>query len=64
MSYFLRRLPLSRLLLLCAVLIGVGVGATALATALGVGPTPPPKPLPDAVHDALTAGAGGHPSKA
>ncbi len=55
MSYFLRRLPISRLLLLCGVLIGVGVGATALATALGVGPTPPPKPLPDAVHDALTA---------
>ena len=63
MSYFLRRLPLSRLLLLCCVLIGVGVGATALATALGVGPTPPPKPLADAVHDALT-GAGGIPSKA
>jgi outer membrane lipoprotein-sorting protein len=60
MSYFLRRLPLPRLLLLCGVLIGVGVGATALATALGVGPTPPPKPLPDAVHDALTAGAGGN----
>ncbi len=60
MSYFLRRLPLSRLLLLCAVLVGVGVGATALATALGVGPTPPPKPLPDAVHDALTAGASGN----
>ncbi len=55
MSYFLRRLPLSRLLLLCAVLVGVGIGATALATALGVGPTPAPKPLPDAVHDALTA---------
>ncbi len=55
MSYFLRRLSLSRLLLSCAVLIGVGVGATALATALGVGPTPPPKALPDAVHDALTA---------
>ena len=53
MSYFLRRLPLSRLLLLCGVLIGVGIGATALATALGVGPTPPPKPLADAVHDAL-----------
>ncbi len=60
MSYFLRRLPLSRLLLLCGVLVGVGIGATALATALGVGPTPPPKPLPDAVHDALTAGAGGN----
>jgi outer membrane lipoprotein-sorting protein len=60
MSYFLRRLPLSRLLLLCTVLVGVGIGATALATALGVGPTPPPKPLPDAVHDALSAGAGGN----
>jgi outer membrane lipoprotein-sorting protein len=59
-SYFLRRLPLSRLLLLCGVLVAVGIGATALATALGVGPTPPPKPLPDAVHDALTAGAGGN----
>ncbi len=55
MSHFLRRLPLSRLLLLCGVLIGVGVGATALATALGVGPTPTPRPLPNAVHDALTA---------
>ncbi|MGA2164505.1 MAG: hypothetical protein ABSH36_08540, partial [Solirubrobacteraceae bacterium] len=41
-------------------LVGVGIGATALATALGVGPTPPPKPLPDAIHDALTAGAGGN----
>lgn len=59
MSYFLRRLPLSRLLLLCAVLVAVGIGATALATALGVGPTPPPKPLAEAVHDALTTGAGG-----
>jgi outer membrane lipoprotein-sorting protein len=60
MSYFLRRLPLSRLLLLCGVLVGVGVSATALATALGTGPTPPPKPLADAIHDALTAGAGGN----
>ncbi len=55
MSYLLRRLPLSRLLLLCGVLVAVGVGATALASALSVGPTPPPKPLADAVHDALTA---------
>jgi outer membrane lipoprotein-sorting protein len=55
MSNFLRRLPLSRLLLLCGVLIAVGIGATALATALGVGPTPPPKPLADALHDALAA---------
>ncbi len=57
MSNFLRRLPLSRLLLLCGVLIAVGVGATALAAALGVGPTPPPKPLAEAVHDALAAPA-------
>jgi outer membrane lipoprotein-sorting protein len=55
MSYFLRRLPLTRLLVLCGALVGVGVGATALASALGVGPTPAPKPLAEAVHDALTA---------
>jgi hypothetical protein len=54
-SNFLRRVPLSRLLLLCAVVVAVGVGASALAAALGAGPTPPPKPLADAVHDALTA---------
>jgi outer membrane lipoprotein-sorting protein len=54
-SNLLRRLPLSRLLLLCGVIVAVGVGATALASALSVGPTPPPKPLADAVHDALTA---------
>jgi outer membrane lipoprotein-sorting protein len=58
MSNFLRRLALSRLLLLCGVLIGVGIGATALATALGVGPAPPPKPLAQAVHDALSQAAG------
>jgi len=57
MSNFLRRLPLSRLLLLCGVLVGVGIGATALADALGLGPTPPPKPLADAVHGALSAQA-------
>lgn len=51
----LRRLPLSRLLLLCGVVVTVGIGATALAMALGAGPTPPPKPLADAVHAALTA---------
>ncbi len=53
----LRRLPLSRLLLLCALVVAIGVSATALAFALGSGPTPPPKPLPEAVHDALTAPA-------
>jgi outer membrane lipoprotein-sorting protein len=51
----LRRLPLSRLLLLCGVVVVVGIGATALALAIGTGPTPPPKPLADAVHDALSA---------
>jgi outer membrane lipoprotein-sorting protein len=56
----LRRLPLSRLLLLCGIALAVGVGSTALALALGGGPTPPPKGLADAVHDAL-AGANAHP---
>ncbi len=51
----LRRLPLSRLLLLCGVMVAIGIGATALATALGAGPTPPPKPLAGAIHGALTA---------
>jgi outer membrane lipoprotein-sorting protein len=49
----LRRLPLSRLLLLCGLVVVLGISATALASALGTGPTPPPKPLADAVHDAL-----------
>jgi outer membrane lipoprotein-sorting protein len=49
----LRRLPLYRLLLLCAIVLGVGVCATALAFALGTGPTPPAKPLAQAIHDAL-----------
>jgi outer membrane lipoprotein-sorting protein len=56
-SNFLRRLSLSRLLLLCGVAVAVGIGATALALAVGSGPTPPPKPLADAVHDALSAPA-------
>src|SRR5580692_1872837 len=55
MSYFLRRLPLSRLLALCVTVLAVGIGATALAVALGTGPVPPPKPLAQAVHDALAA---------
>jgi outer membrane lipoprotein-sorting protein len=52
---FLRRIPLSRLLLLCGVVIAVAIGATALAMAVSSGPTPPPKPLAEAVHDALSA---------
>ena len=49
----LRRLPLSRLLLVCVLVLAVGASLTALAFALGSGPTPPPKPLAQAVHDAL-----------
>lgn len=55
MSTLLRRLPLSRLLLLCATTMAIGVGATALALAVGAGPVPGPKALPEAIHDALTA---------
>jgi outer membrane lipoprotein-sorting protein len=51
----LRRLPLSRLLLLCGLVVVLGGSLTALALALGSGPTPPPKPLAQAVHDALAA---------
>ena len=51
----LRRLPLSRLLLLCVLVVALGASATAIAFALGSGPTPPPKPLAQAVHDALGA---------
>jgi outer membrane lipoprotein-sorting protein len=51
----LRRLPLSRLLLLCALVVAVGVSATALASALGSAPTPPKATLAVAVHDALAA---------
>jgi outer membrane lipoprotein-sorting protein len=55
MTYLLRRLPTSRLLLLCGLVVAIGASLTALAFALGTGPTPPPKPLANAVHDALTA---------
>jgi outer membrane lipoprotein-sorting protein len=55
MTYFLRRLPLSRLLLVCGLVVVLGGSVTALALALGTGPTPPPKPLADAVHQALVA---------
>jgi outer membrane lipoprotein-sorting protein len=54
-SGLLRRLPLSRLLLLCATVVGLGASATAIALAVGSGPTPPPKPLAQALHDALAA---------
>lgn len=51
----LRRLPLSRLLLLCGLVVALGVSATALASALGSGATPLARPLADAVHAALSA---------
>jgi outer membrane lipoprotein-sorting protein len=57
----LRRLPLSRLLLLCALAAVIGISATALAFAVGAGPTPPPKSLAQAVHDALSRARGEQP---
>jgi outer membrane lipoprotein-sorting protein len=54
-----RRLPLSRLLLVCAIAIGIGISATALASAVGSSAKPRAKPLAEAVHDALS-GAGGN----
>jgi outer membrane lipoprotein-sorting protein len=51
----LRRLPLSRLLLLCALVVAIGASITAIALALGSGQKPPPKALAAAVHDALQA---------
>jgi outer membrane lipoprotein-sorting protein len=54
----LRRLPLSRLLLLCGLVVAIGIGVTALAVGLSTGPVPPAKPLAEAVHDSL-AGASG-----
>jgi outer membrane lipoprotein-sorting protein len=51
----LRRISLSRLLLLCGLVVALGVSATAIASAVGSGPTPAAKPLADAIHDALAA---------
>jgi outer membrane lipoprotein-sorting protein len=49
----LRRLPLNRLLALCALVVVLGISATALASAIGSGPVPSAKPLAQAIHDAL-----------
>jgi outer membrane lipoprotein-sorting protein len=51
----LRRLPLSRLLLVCALVAVLGGSLAAIALALGSGAKPPPKPLAQAIHDALSA---------
>jgi outer membrane lipoprotein-sorting protein len=56
---FLRRLSLSRLLLLCGLVVTLGVSATALASALDSAPKPASKPLAEAVHDALAAPSPG-----
>jgi outer membrane lipoprotein-sorting protein len=50
---FLRRISLTKLLLLCGATVLIGVSATALALALGSGPTPPAAPLAQAIHGAL-----------
>jgi outer membrane lipoprotein-sorting protein len=50
----LRRLPLSRLLLVCALVAVLGGSLAAIALALGSGAKPPPKPLAQAIHDALS----------
>jgi hypothetical protein len=55
MNSFLRRLPLSRLIGVCAATIAFGVGGAAIASAVDTGPQPAPKGLPQAVHDALGA---------
>jgi outer membrane lipoprotein-sorting protein len=55
----LRRLPLNRLLALCALVVVLGISVTALASALGSGSVPPAKPLAQAVHDALSGQGGG-----
>ena len=46
MTYLLRRLPPSRLLLLCGLVVVLGISITALAFALGTGPTPPAEAAP------------------
>lgn len=51
----LRRLPVSRLLLLCAAVVAIGASATAIALAVGSGAKPPEETLPQALHKALTA---------
>ncbi|HEX5224412.1 MAG TPA: outer membrane lipoprotein carrier protein LolA [Solirubrobacteraceae bacterium] len=51
----LRRLHLSRLLLVCGAVVALGAGLAAIASALGSGPTPAPLPLAQAVENALNA---------
>jgi outer membrane lipoprotein-sorting protein len=55
MTSLLRRLPLPRLIALCAATVAFGVGGAAIASAVDTGKLPEPKPLPQAIHDALAA---------
>lgn len=55
MSSLLRRLPLSRLVALCAATIAFGAGCAAIASAVDTGPTPKAESLAEAVHGALSA---------
>jgi outer membrane lipoprotein-sorting protein len=56
---FLRRISLTKLLILCGATVLIGVSATALALALGSGPTPPPASLAQAIHGALAGARSG-----
>jgi outer membrane lipoprotein-sorting protein len=55
MSSLLRRLPLTRLLLLCGAVVAVGASGVAIASAVDTGPVPEPKKLAPAIHEALSA---------
>jgi outer membrane lipoprotein-sorting protein len=53
---FLRRLPTSRLIALCAAVVVLAAGGVAVGSAVaGGGPAPPPRALPQAVRAALAA---------
>ena len=59
----LRRLPLSRLLLLCALVVGIGVSATAIALALGAGQKPPAQAARPGGPRRPCGAAGGRPER-
>lgn len=49
-----RRLPLSRLIVVCAAVVALGTGV-AVASSIGSGTPPPPESLAQAIHQALAA---------
>jgi outer membrane lipoprotein-sorting protein len=55
MSSLLRRLPVTRLLLLCGALVAAGASGAAIASAVDTGPLPEPKSLAHAIHDVYQA---------